>query len=147
MENVEGIYIINGKGQLIFSYEISDDRPNKFDYANISRFFSVIKTFALNIGEKEAKVIELGNRKIFKTAIYDLNVEFIIKCEKIIKEKKVLNYLNDLMNLFLNTFIGYFNSLDSIKKQKMDLFIQEFHLLFGKGGKISYFLKHLKIST
>ena len=146
MEDLQGLYIINSKGHLIFSYEISEDYSEKFDYMNISRFFSVIKTFALKIGEKDAKVIELGNSKIFKAADYDLNIDFIIKCEKDVKEKKGSNYLNKLMNLFINTFIGYFNSSDSVKKKKMDSFIEEFYSVFGREGKINYFIKHLKIS-
>ena len=76
-----------------------------------------------------------------------MNIEFIIKCEKTVKEKKASNYLNDLINLFTNTFIGYFNSSDSIKKKRMDSFIEKFNLIFGTEGKINYFIRHLKIST
>jgi len=100
MENIEAIYIINGENQLIFSYESLNERSDNFDYLNISQFFSVIKTFALKIGEKEAKIIELGNSKIFKTLDDDYNIEVILKCNKNLKEKKASINLTKILNLF-----------------------------------------------
>ncbi|MFX1322857.1 MAG: hypothetical protein ACFFAQ_14565 [Promethearchaeota archaeon] len=147
MENIEAIYIINGENQLIFSYESLNERSDNFDYSNISQFFSVIKTFVLKIGEKEAKIIELGNSKIFKTLDYDYNIEVILKCDKNVKEKKASINLTKILNLFINSFIGYFNSSIQIKKERMDFFITELSFMLGESRKTNYFLENIKIFT
>jgi len=147
MENIEAIYIINGESQLIFSYEILNERPNNFDYSNISRFFSVIKTFALKIGEKEVKIIELGNSKIFKTLDDDYNIDVILKCDKRLKEKKASINLTKILNLFINSFIGYFNSSIQTKKERMEFFIKEISFMLEESGKMNYFLENIKIFT
>lgn len=144
MENIEAIYIINRESQLIFSYEILHERSENFDYSNISRFFSVIKTFALKIGEEEVNIIELGNSKIFKTTDYVYNIDIILKCNKKVKEKKVPIKLKKILNLFLNSFIGYFNSSIPIKKQRMEFFVKEISSIFEERGKINYFLENIK---
>jgi len=147
MENIEAIYIINGENQLIFSYESLNERSDNFDYLNISQFFSVIKTFALKIGEKEAKIIELGNSKIFKTLDYDYNIEVILKCDKNVKEKMASINLTKILNLFINSFIGYFNSSIQTKKERMDFFITELSFMLGENRKTNYFLENIKIFT
>ncbi len=147
MEKIEAIYIINGESQLIFSYESLNERSDDFDYSNISRFFSVIKTFALKIGKKEAKIIELGNSKIFKTLDDEYKIEVILKCDKNIKEKKASINLKKILNLFINLFIGYFNSSLRTKKERMEFFIKEISFIFGGSGKVNYFLENIKIFT
>lgn len=147
MEKIEAIYIINGENQLIFSYESLNERSDDFDYSNISRFFSVIKTFALKIGEKEAKIIELGNSKIFKTLDDEYKIEVILKCDKNIKDKKASINLKKILNLFINSFIGYFNSSLRTKKERMEFFIKEISFMFGESGKVNYFLENIIIFT
>lgn len=147
MEKIEAIYIINGESQLIFSYESLNERSDDFDYSNISRFFSVIKSFALKIGEKEAKIIELGNSKIFKTLDDEYKIEVILKYDKNIKEKKASINLKKILNLFINSFIGYFNSSLRTKKERMEFFIKEISFMFGGSGKVNYFLENIKIFT
>ncbi len=147
MEKIEALYIINGESQLIFSYESLNERSDDFDYSNISRFFSVIKTFALKIGKKEAKIIELGNSKIFKTLDDEYKIEVILKCDKNIKEKKASINLKKILNLFINLFIGYFNSSLRTKKERMEFFIKEISFIFGGSGKVNYFLENIKIFT
>ncbi|MFX0042286.1 MAG: hypothetical protein ACFE8L_05185 [Candidatus Hodarchaeota archaeon] len=145
MEIIEAIYIINGENQLIFSYEGLNDRADNFDYSNITRFFSVIKTFALKIGEKEAKIIELGNSKIFKTLDDEYNIEVILKCNKNVKEKKASINLTKVLNYFINSFIGYFNSSTQEKKERIEYFIKEISFMLSKRGKMNYFLENIKI--
>ena len=145
MENIEAIYIINGKSQLIFSYEIFSEHPNDFDYSNISRFFSVIRTFALKIGEKQVKVIELKNSKIFMSIDYGYNVEVILKCDKYVKEKKASLNLNKIFNSFINSFIGCFNSSIEIKKERMDSFINKISFIIEESGKINFFVENIEI--
>jgi len=147
MEKIEAIYIINGESQLIFSYESLNERSDDFDYSNISRFFSVIKTFALKIGEKEVKIIELGNSIIFKTLDDEYKIEVILKCDKKIKEKKASINLKKILNLFINSFIGYFNSSLRTKKERMEFFIKEISFMFGESGKVNYFLENIIIFT
>ena len=147
MEKIEAIYIINGENQLIFSYESLNERSDDFDYSNISRFFSVIKTFALKIGEKEAKIIELGNSKIFKTLDDEYKIEVILKCDNNIKDKKASINLKKILNLFINSFIGYFNSSLRAKKERMEFFIKEISFMFGESGKVNYFLENIIIFT
>jgi hypothetical protein len=147
MENIEAIYIINGENQLIFSYEGLNERADNFDYSNITRFFSVIKTFALKIGEKEAKIIELGNSKIFKTLDDDYNIEVILKCNKNLKEKKASINLTTILNLFINSFIGYFSSSTQEKKERIEFFIKEISFMLSKKGKVNYFLENIKLFT
>lgn len=147
MEKIEAIYIINGENQLIFSHESLNERSDDFDYSNISRFFSVIKTFALKIGEKEAKIIELGNSKIFKTLDDEYKIEVILKYDKNIKDKKASINLKKILNLFINSFIGYFNSSLRTKKERMEFFIKEISFMFGESGKVNYFLENIIIFT
>jgi len=145
MKDVNGAYIFSGSGALIFSQENLDGSVSEIDLEYLSNFISTIETIAVEIQEKDVKEIEFGNIKFYHTRDKLSKIQFIIKCEKDAKPKKINQVLTNLMNIFLEKFTGTFTSPLGIKKEKMDAFVKAMSDILGSGKKVEYYLDHIKV--
>ena len=145
MKDVNGAYIFSGSGALIFSQENLDATVSEIDLEYLSNFISTIETIAVEINEEDVKEIEFGNIKFYHTRDKLSKIQFIIKCEKGAKAKKINQVLTNLMNIFLEKFTGTFTSPLGIKKEKMDAFVKNMSDILGSGKKVEYFLDHIKV--
>ena len=110
MIDITGLYILNSKRELIYLQENIIPKSKELDPDYLSNFFSTLQTIAQKIGEEEVKIIDLGNSKFFLTKDRMTNIEFILKCGKDIKQKKVFETHKRIVNLFIEKFIGNFNN-------------------------------------
>jgi len=126
MIDIKSIYILDGKGQPIYMRELSlqgEQNPESILYTNI---VTAIQQFVQSsLGEKEAKIIQLGDFKIYHSKDHISNLSFIIKCNLKIKEKKAFSILKQIKNLFIDKFIGKFSSSSEEKNELMQEFIDE----------------------
>jgi hypothetical protein len=146
MVEIEGIYILNSRGDLIFLQEnlVLDSKEMDADY--LSNFLSTLQTIAQKIGEDEVKIIDLGNSKFFLIKDKLTKIEFILKCNKEMKYKKVSQAHKNIVNLFIEKFTGNFNSSEETKTILMNSFIKELNELVGPGEKTDYHLQAIKIN-
>jgi hypothetical protein len=146
MKEIEGIFIINSKGDLIFSQENLVIESKELDPDYLSNFLSTLLTIAQKIGEDEVKIVDLGESKFFLTKDKLTHLEFILKCNKETKYKKVSQIHKGIVNLFIEKFTGNFNSSNETKKILMSSFIQQLNELIGSGEKIEYHVESIKIN-
>ncbi|TFG25490.1 MAG: hypothetical protein EU532_11640 [Promethearchaeota archaeon] len=145
MMDITGLYILNSKRELIYLQENVIPNVKDLDPDYLSNFFATLQTIAQKIGEEEVKIIDLGNSKFFLAKDKLTNIEFILKCEKTIKQKKVFEIHKDIINLFIEKFTGNFNATEQTKKILMNSFIKDLTDIIGKGEKIEFHLDSLKI--
>lgn len=144
MTDIEGIYIINNSGELIFQQENVDENSKSFDPNYLSNFFATLETIAHKIGEDEVRIMDLGENKFFLTKDKITNIEFILKCNKNVKSKKVFQALTNIVNIFIQIFTGNFNSPEKIKERLMTNFIEEIKEVIGESAYINYNLDFFK---
>jgi len=145
MIDVVGLYILNRRGELIYLQENIIPSTKELDLDYLSNFFKTLQTIAKKIGEEEVKIIDLGNSKFFLTKDKLTNIEFILKCEKNIKQKKVFETHKKIINLFIEKFIGNYNASEQTKKFLMNSFMKDLTEIIGKGEKIEYNIESIKI--
>ncbi len=145
MKNIDGAYIFSGSGALIFSQENLDETMGEVDLEYLSNFISTIETIAVEIQEDDVKEIEFGNIKFFHTRDKLSKIQFLIKCEKDAKPKKIQQTLSNLMNIFLEKFTGIFTSPLGVKQEKMEDFVKSISEVLGTGKKVEYYLDQIKL--
>lgn len=146
MTDITGLYILNSRGDLLYLQENLIPTSKELDPDYLSNFFTTLQTIAQKIGEEEVKIIDLGNSKFFLTKDKLTNIEFILKCEKNIKPKKVFDTHRRIVNLFIEKFIGNFNASEKTKRFLMNSFMNDLTEIIGKGEKIEYHLDLIKIN-
>jgi hypothetical protein len=145
MSDIVGLYVLNRRGELIYLQENTLPSSKELDPDYLSNFFTTLQTIAQKIGEEEVKIIDLGNSKFFLTKDKLTGIEFILKCEKNIKQKKVFETHKKIINLFIEKFIGNYNASDQTKTFLMNSFMKELAEIIGKGEKIEFHIESLKI--
>ncbi len=146
MTDITGLYILNSRGDLLYLQENLIPTSKELDPDYLSNFFTTLQTIAQKIGEEEVKIIDLGNSKFFLTKDKLTNIEFILKCEKNIKPKKVFDTHRRIVNLFIEKFIGNFNASEKTKRFLMNSFMNDLTEIIGKGEKIEYHIDLIKIN-
>jgi hypothetical protein len=138
MSDIKALYVLNCHRELIFlqENEISNSKELNPDY--LSDFFATLQTIAHKIGEEEVKIIDLGNFKFFLTLDKLTMIEFILKCDKDIKPKKVFQVHKDIVNNFIEKFTGNFNASKETKEILIKSFMKNLNQIIDKGEKIEY---------
>ncbi|MHA1148833.1 MAG: hypothetical protein ACTSR8_11395 [Promethearchaeota archaeon] len=106
MKEIKSIYIIDAKGNPFFIRDIFSQGMGDSDHMLLTNFINAIQSFAAELGGGEAKVIKFGDSKIFSTKDPMTNIMFVIKAILKSKDKKLLNLLNQIKNLFIEKFTG-----------------------------------------
>jgi len=139
--DIKSVYIIDGQGNPLYARELYSQGGLDNQQKLFTSLISAIQQFASSLGEAEAKIIELGNDKIFSTGDQLTNLKFILKCDKGMKKKKAFSILKDIKNLFLNIFTGKFTSSVDIKSELMKKFILEMNDLIAPKSNVDAFLR------
>ena len=141
--DIKSIYVIDSTGNPLYAREFYSQGALENHQMLFTSLVAAIQQFAVTLGEKEAKVIELGNDKIFSTADQLTSLKFILKCDKNMKKKRAFQLLNEIKNLFLNKFTGNFTSSADIKSEIMKGFILEMDKLVSPKSNIETLLGSL----
>ena len=145
MNEIISLYIINYTGNLIFWQENVSQHAKKIDQEYLSNILSTLEMIASKIGEKEVKIIELGNNKFFISKDNMTGISFVLKCEKGVKPKKINQMLRAIKNVFIGEFIGNFNSTQIEKVRLMKSFINSLFEIIGEAKKVQYYIDSVKI--
>jgi len=146
MNEINSLYIINFAGHLIFWQENVSQSAKKIDQEYLSNILSTLEMIALKIGEKEVKIIELGNNKFFISKDNLTGISFVLKCEKGVKPKKINQMLREIKNIFISNFTGYFNTTQIEKVRKMKSFMNSLFEIIGEAKKVQYYIDSLRIN-
>jgi len=107
IKEIQYIYILDSTGKPIFIRENYVQGTGEIDHGLLSNFINAIQSFASELGEKEARVIELGNGTIYSVKDSRYQIQFVLKCQKEAKSKKMFKILTDIKTLFLKRFSNY----------------------------------------
>lgn len=141
--DIKSIYIVDGIGNPLYARELYAQGALENQQMLFTNLVAAIQQFAATLGEEEAKVIELGNDKIFSTGDTLTNLKFILKCDKKMKQKKAFALLDNIKNSFLNKFTGKFTSSADIKSELMKDFILEMDKLVNPRSSVESLLGSL----
>ena len=141
--DIKSIYIVDGIGNPLYARELYAQGALENQQMLFTNLVAAIQQFAVTLGEEEAKVIELGNDKIFSTGDTLTNLKFILKCDKKMKQKKAFALLDNIKNAFLNKFTGKFTSSADIKSELMKDFILEMDQLINPKSSVESLLGSL----
>jgi len=149
MNGINGLYIINFEGGLIYWQENISQNSEKIeeeiDYEHITSLISTLEVLALEIGEKDVKILMLGYNRYLVSKDKLTDITFILKCNKNVNSKKIFHLLNQIKNTFIDNFTGSFNSPQIDKVRIMKSFINSLYEIIGEAKQVQYFLDSLKI--
>ena len=136
MTDIFGFWIFNSSGEPQFSLEQYAQGSQDVDSALLSGLISAIQNFILELGEKSADIIELGNSKIFIAR--DEGLIFVLKADLKEKDKKMLKLLEKSRDNFIKNYIKYLTSEKHIRTHIFSGFNKDLMEIFGlnkgKGG-------------
>ena len=136
IKDIHRIYIIDKNAKLFYLRENYIQGLAPVDHALLSRFVGAMESFTTELGEEKTKIINLGEEKIFVIKDNISEFRFIVCCDMNSKPKKMLRILNNVMNLFLEKFTGYFTASDDIKRKIMGSFVEEINEILNPGSTI-----------
>lgn len=99
--------------------------------------------FATEIGGKETNVIQLGNSTILSSKDELSDIRFVLKCTKDVNQKKMMQVLNKIKNLFINTFTGHLYDADDVQKKLKVEFEDKLNKMLESESNVSRFLEVL----
>ncbi len=114
---------------------------------SISKLFSLLTSYSLNVGEEDVQLLEMENSNVYSTRDKITDVQFVLKFDKKIKNKIVIKILKIVKNAFVEKFEGNFNKPLEEKEILMEQFIKLIEDIIGKGKKVDYFLDGLTYSN
>ncbi len=102
--DIHGIWVIGQNGETIYDYELFVQGSEDFNSALIGNFIAGLQQFAVELGKKELKVIELSNSKILIQRDKKSNINFILKCGKSLDNEDVSKFIGNIRNFFTKHF-------------------------------------------
>ncbi len=120
-DNIKRIYIINGKKELIFSYN-NPEYETIVDESLFSRFILAMNSFAREFGEEQISNIDLGNEKIFYLKDKCKRNLFIVVFNKNVQINRKSIKLDEIKKLIIEKYIKKVYDLD---KKKFELSLLE----------------------
>ena len=127
IKEIQNIYILDSTGKPIFIRENYVQGTAEIDHGLLSNFINAIQSIASELGEKEARVIELGNGTIYSVKDSRYQIQFVLKCQKDTKAKKMFKILTDIKNLFLEKFSNYIEIGIGDKGKIISSFVDALH--------------------
>ncbi|TFF93663.1 MAG: hypothetical protein EU544_05545 [Promethearchaeota archaeon] len=143
IEEIKSIYIIDSKGNPFFVKELFTQDSENAEAVLLSNFIAALQTFASELGGKQAKIIKLGESKIFTLIDNLTKLYFVIKAKRDAKEKKILDILKKIKNLFINKFTGHLTDSEENKREIMKEFIPELDEILEPQDRVQEFLGNL----
>ncbi|MBN1802283.1 MAG: roadblock/LC7 domain-containing protein [Candidatus Lokiarchaeota archaeon] len=122
MKSIEGIFVVDKVGKVIFPYGEEFESLGKNDKELLSGFVSAFQSLARELGEEEMKEARLGTSKLFFTKDRISEISFVIKATIYSRQKKMFQILEKIKNLFINTFIGHMHEENEAIKYLLDSF-------------------------
>ena len=144
MKGLEGVYIINRKNsEILFSYDTFIQGSGDWDLALLSNFISALQGFAVELGERETRLIQLEDKKLFSSLNEEFDLFFIIRCSKKSNESKFFSILDQIKQMFIKNLKAYSLSPEEIKFVKASIFGRELAEILGIKKEVSKFLSDI----
>ena len=122
MSDVYWLYIIDGAGTTIFSYENQLQESSQTNTALLSHLIFALKSITKDINEDEIRGIEMGNDKFFISREKFGNYLFILKTNRNTDSELINPILIDIKNKFYEKFKGHFSLIVDEKTDLLDAF-------------------------
>ena len=126
-KEIQCIYILDSTGKPIFIRENYVQGTEEIDHGLLSNFINAIQSFASELGEKEASVIQFGNGTIYSVKDSRYQIQFVLKCQKDAKAKKMFKILNDIKSIFLERFSSYIETGIGDRSKIISSFVNDLH--------------------
>ena len=104
MPKILDVWILNEKGEAVFSYNHPASDTGEIDSGLYSDLVMSIQSFSKHLGEKAVERIEMGDAKIFILKNNETNLLFIVKGAQEANNKKVEKFLRKIQEVFLQNF-------------------------------------------
>lgn len=109
MTEINGVWIFDSDGSLIFSSEIYKQGSESYDAALFSGLILSIQQFIMEIGEKKAERIEMGDAKYFISKDPDTNIIFVIRGIPTVDNSKASKLVAKIQKRFNQKFKKFLN--------------------------------------
>ncbi len=96
MEELNGFYILENDGQILFQYELFLQGSRDFDPALFSGVVMAMQSFVQNLGEKKFDQMELGKSRVFVSKDEELHLILVLKTAKNVNQKKYSKLLEQI---------------------------------------------------
>ncbi len=144
MKGLEGIYVINRKNsEILFSYDTFIQGSGEWDLSLLSNIISAFQGLAVEFGEKETKLVEFGDKKLFTSLNEEFDLFFIIRCNKKVNDTKFFTLLEQIKQMFVKNLKIYSLSPEEIKFVKTSIFGKELAEILGTKTHVSEFLSDI----
>ena len=142
MTDIFGYWIFSSDGNLLFSLEQYFQGSGDVDSALLAGLISAIQNFILELGERSAEAIELGNSKLFLSKEEDL--VFVLKADPKVKDKKMTKLLEKSKDNFMKNYKKHLSAEAHLRIHIFSAFNKDLLNLFGlhkgvkdKSGKVT----------
>ncbi len=106
MNNISGIYVVDNKELLIFTFERHRQNSNTVKNALLSHFIYALQSIASQLESDESRVIEIKNENYLIIKDSKINFKYIIKYSKETALDQISVILNKIKNKFIESFEG-----------------------------------------
>ena len=106
MKELNGFWILEKDGKVLFQHELYAQGSNDFNSALFSNVIIAIQAFVQNLGEEKIKQMELGKSKVFISREDNTELILVIKTEKKAKPKKLNKLLEKIEKVLVKKYIG-----------------------------------------
>ncbi len=146
MSDINGIWILEEDGELLFSYEIFTQGSEDYGSALFSGLILSTQKFVEELGEKNSERIEMGKTKYFISKDLEHALFFIIKTTQSANNNKISKFLNKIQERFNHKFGKFLKKftkkelriyIDNIFKGEVKDALQNFEII--RGDRISEF--------
>jgi hypothetical protein len=144
MKGLEGIYVIDRKSsEVLFSYDTFIQGSGEWDLSLLSNIVTAFQGLAVEFGEKETKLIEFGEKKLFTSISEEYDIFFILRCSKKVNDEKFHKLLSQIKHMFIKNLRAYSLSPEEIKFVKTSIFGKDLSAILKIKTNVSEFLSDI----
>ena len=142
MDEIYWIYILDGIGKTIFSYENHVQGSSTANTALLSHLIYALQSITKDIREDQIKGVEMGNNKFFLTKEKMTSFLFILKTHREANSEVINPILNEIKSKFVEKFTGHFSIAVNEKIEILNSFREDIKEIFKRESNIEKFLEN-----
>ncbi|MHA1300916.1 MAG: hypothetical protein ACTSO9_15970 [Candidatus Helarchaeota archaeon] len=131
MNEINGFWILEPDGNILFQHELFVQGSEDFDSALLSGVILAVQSFVKNLGEEKVKQMELGKSKIFILRDNETDLILVLKTEKKVKTKKYYKLLEKLQEKIQQIYTDKIFSKKELREYLITSFHKDFDELMG----------------
>jgi hypothetical protein len=143
MNKVKSVYILDSVGNTVFMRERIAQGDSNVNHLMLSKLVTALQQFAKEYGENETRVIKMDGYVIYSIKDQMSNYVYCLICALETKQKEMFKKLNEIMNLYIDSFLGITITSEIKRQEILHSFGEKVDDILEQKKKIHEFLKSM----